>query len=419
MANNLIFGSTPEGGVGKVGGQYFIIGRVTAIVLGEYLDDGKTKNPDWNNEGDLGKIDFEILYTGLNTNRTNKVSKSAWPIFSFIKQYPLVNEIVYIVSGPSDGLNDNYKNQKLFYYPPFSVWNAVNHNAFPNMEQYSEFLKDYYQKSGYEGSATAAPAKLPLGFTFFENEKVKTLKPFEGDSLIEGRFGQSIRFGSSNFFRRGKDNWSTVFAGNERPGDLELAQSSGKPITIIINGQGNPTVANSDKFSTTIEDISRDDSSIYLTSGQILNTLNVSDIKGEKYAFPYKGNQALITSDRVMLYSKKENVLLYSRQDIGLASIKNTTINSDKTIITSNKILLGDAFATEAAMLGDTFTIQLTRLLEGLNSAANRLQGASSTNPGAAAQSIRLAGLEINDSTTKMLNYLKKRLHLSKIVNIE
>jgi hypothetical protein len=419
MANDLIFGSTPEGGVGKVGGQYFIIGRVTTIVLGEYLEDGKTKNPDWTSPADLGKIDFEILYTGLNLRRANKVSKSAWPIFSFIKQYPLINEIVYIVSGPTDGLNDNYKNQKLFYYPPFSLWNSINHNAFPNMEQYSEFLQYYYQQPGYQGSATTAPAKLPLGDTFFENEKVKTLKPFEGDSLIEGRFGQSIRFGSSNFFRRGKDNWSTVFSGNERPGDDELAQSSGKPITIIINGQGNPTVANSDKFSTTIEDISRDDSSIYLTSGQILNTLNVSDIKGEKYAFPYKGNQALITSDRVMLYSKKENVLLYSRQDIGLASIKNTTINSDKTIITSNKILLGDAFATEAAMLGDTFTIQLTRLLEGLNSAANRLQGASSTNPGAAAQSIRLAGLEINDSTTKMLNYLKKRLHLSKIVNIE
>jgi hypothetical protein len=120
-----------------------------------------------------------------------------------------------------------------------------------------------------------------------------------------------------------------------------------------------------------------------------------------------------------MLYSKKENVLLYSRQDIGLASIKNTTINSDKTIITSNKILLGTAFATEPAMLGETFTVQLRRLLETLVSAANRLKGASSTNPGAAAQSIRLAGSEIEDASTKMLNYLKGRNHLSKIVNIE
>ncbi len=104
MASNNIFGSSPEGGMGKSGGQYFIIGRVTSIVLGEYLDDNKTKNPDWTNDGDLGKIDFEILYTGLNMVKANKVSKSAWPIFSFIRQYPLINEIVYIVSGPSDGL---------------------------------------------------------------------------------------------------------------------------------------------------------------------------------------------------------------------------------------------------------------------------------------------------------------------------
>lgn len=417
MANDLIFGSAPEGGVGSITGQYFIIGRVTSVVLGEFFDDGKTKNPDWKSDADLGKIDFEILYTGLSTKKSNKISKSAWPIFSFVKQYPLVNEIVYIISGPTDGLNDNYKNQKLFYYPPFSTWNAVNHNAFPNMEQYSGFLQDYYQKPGYQGSAATQPAKLPLGINFEENDKIKTLKPFEGDSILEGRFGQSIRFGSSNIYRSGKDTWSQGiggFAGTNNTSNL-----SGSPITIIINGQGRPSVENSDKFSTTIEDISRDDSSIYLTSGQVLRTLNVSDIKGEKYEFPYKGNQALICSDRVMLYSKKENVLLYSRQNIGLAAIKNITLNSDQSIITSNKILLGDSFVTEAAILGNTFTKQLTRMLTKLQSAGNRLQGASTTNPGAAAQSIRLAGQEIVDAVSDMTNYLNQERHLSKIVNLK
>ena len=417
MAKDLIFGSTPEGGVGTVTGQYFIIGRVTTIVLGEFFDDGKTKNPDWTSDADLGKINFDILYTGLNTKRSNKISKSAWPIFSFVKQYPLVNELVYIISGPTDGLNDNYKNQKLFYYPPFSVWNAVNHNAFPNMEQYSEFLQNVYQQPGYEGSAVTQPAKLPLGIYFEENDKVKTLKPFEGDSILEGRFGQSIRFGSSNAFRSGKDTWSQGIGGFAGTGNT--SNLAGSPITILINGQGRPAVENSDKFSTTVEDISRDDSSIYLTSGQVLRTLNVSDIKGEKYEFPYKGNQALICSDRVMLYSKKENVLLYSRQNIGLAAIQNITLNSNTSIVTSNKILLGDAFVTEAAILGNTFTRQLTRMLTQLQSAGNRLQGASTTNPGAAAQSIRLAGQEIVDAVSDMTNYLNQERHLSKIVNLK
>lgn len=406
MANDALFGYSPEGGVGKVTGQYYVIGRVTSIVLGEYLDDGVTKNPDWVSDADVGKINFEILYTGLNTNRTKKVSKSAWPIFSFIRQYPLVNEIVYIVSGPSDGLNDNYRNQKLFYYPPFSVWNATNHNAFPNMEQYFDYLKYYYQQPGYQGSAVTSPAKLPLGTYFEENDKVKTIRPFEGDSIIEGRFGQSIRFGSNNLYRKDYDTWS-------------LGTQTSKPITVIVNGQGTPASRNLDKFSTTVEDISRDDSSIYLTSGQILRTLNVSDIKGEKYEFPYKGNQALVCSDRVMLYSKKENVLLYSRQNVGIAAINNVTINSVQHVVTSNKILLGDASATESAMLGDSFTIQLTRLLENLKNAGQRLQGASTTNPGAAAQSMRIAGKDIENATTTMINFLNERLHLSKVVNVK
>jgi len=408
MASNNIFGSSPEGGMGKSGGQYFIIGRVTSIVLGEYLDDNKTKNPDWTNDGDLGKIDFEILYTGLNMVKANKVSKSAWPIFSFIRQYPLINEIVYIVSGPSDGLNDNYKNQKLFYFPPFGVWNAVNHNAFPNMDQYSEFLKYQYQQPGYQGSADISQTKLPLGVSFQENDKVRSLTPFEGDTLIEGRFGQSIRFGSSNIIRSTKNTWSTN------------RDSNGKPITIIINGQGRPSAQNADKFVTTIEDISRDDSSIYLTSGQVLNTLSISEIKSAKYEFPYKGNQAIVCSDRVMLYSKKENVLLYSKQEIGISAIKPVNIySSENVIVNSPKISLGDEFVTESAMLGDAFTDQLIRMLQLIESAGNSLLGASTSNPGATAANVKIAGNKITEATRNMISYLDSGLHLSKIVNLK
>jgi hypothetical protein len=276
------------------------------------------------------------------------------------------------------------------------------------MDQYSEFLKYQYQQPGYQGSADVAQTKLPLGVSFQENDKVRTLTPFEGDTLIEGRFGQSIRLGSSNAIRSSKNTWSTN------------KEASGKPITILINGQGRPSAENSDKFVTTVENISRDDSSIYLTSGQALTSFTVADIKSAKYEFPYKGNQALVCSDRVMLYSKKENILLYSRQEIGLSAIKPINIYSgENVIVNSPKISLGDEFVTEAAMLGDTFTIQLTRMLENLKNAGNRLQGASTTNPGAAAQSIRIAGKEIENAANVMINYLNEGLHLSKIVNLK
>jgi hypothetical protein len=407
MANDIMFGSTPEGGAGSSHGQYFIIGRVTSIVLGEYYDEGIQKNLDYANPSDIGKIDFEMLYTGLNLRRANKVSKSAFPIFSFLKQYPLIGEIVYIVSGPSDGLNDNYKNQKLFYYPPFSLWNAVNHNAFPNMDQYSEFLKQYSQQPGYQGSTNSAQAKLPLGKYFQENEKVKSLKPFEGDSIIEGRFGQSIRFGSSNSYRRDSDTWSVGASEND---------FKGKPITIIVNGQGKPNVKNSDIFSPTVEDVSRDDSSIYLTSGQPLRTLNVSDIRSKKYEFPYNGNQALICSDRVMLYSKKENVLIFSKKEIGISANSTVSIySSEDVVINSKKILVGDEFATESAVLGDTFTKQLIKFIEDLEKAGSILKTISQANITPA----QIAGESIRDTSKKMAGFLKDRLHLSKIVNLK
>jgi hypothetical protein len=409
MASNNIFGSSPEGGMGKSGGQYFIIGRVTSIVLGEYLDDNKTKNPDWTNDGDLGRIDFEILYTGLNMVRANKVSKSAWPIFSFARQYPLINEIVYIVSGPSDQLNDNYKNQKLYYFPPFGVWNAVNHNAFPNMDQYSEFLKYQYQQPGYQGSADVSQTKLPLGVAFQENDKVRSLTPFEGDTLIEGRFGQSIRLGSSNAIRSSKNTWSTN------------KEASGKPITILINGQGRPSAENSDKFVTTVENISRDDSSIYLTSGQALTSFTVADIKSAKYEFPYKGNQALVCSDRVMLYSKKENVLLYSRQEIGISAIKPVNIYSgENVIVNSPKISLGDETANESIIKGDTFTNELVTFLMNLQTVATHMSKFSESNLGAAAQDMHIAGVYLMNSTARLKDFLSptsgnKGDHLSKI----
>jgi hypothetical protein len=412
MPNNGIFGNSPDGDMGSNSGQYFIIGRVTNIVLGEFFDDGITKNPSWTSPADLGKIDFEILYTGLSVKKTNKVSKSAFPIFSFLRQYPLIGEIVYIVSGPSDSLNDNFRNQKLFYYPPFSLWNAVNHNAFPNMDQYANYVSNFSEKPGYEGSTDAEKAKLPLGNYFIENDKVKTLKPFEGDTIIESRFGQSIRFGSSNFFRGENDTWSI--------GSPTDVANIGKPITIITNGQGRPSANNADLFSTTVEDVSRDDSSIYLTSGQILRTLTVSDIKSSSvYAFPFSGNQALITSDRVMLYSKKEHVLLYSRKNVGLAAIQDVTVDGKQVIVTSDKILLGDAFATESAMKGEIFTIQLVRMLENLLAAGDYLKGASSTNPGAAAQNMNIAGNLIVESVRTMINFLGNRYHLSKNVMIK
>ena len=112
-------------------------------------------------------------------------------------------------------------------------------------------------------------------------------------------------------------------------------------------------------------------------------------------------------------------MLLYSRKNVGISAIQDVTVDGKQVIVTSDKILLGDAFATESAMKGEIFTIQLVRMLENLLVAGDKLKGASSTNPGAAAQNINLAGNAIVKSVSVMIDFLNNRYHLSKNVMIK
>lgn len=249
-----IFGNKFSGDAGQKGGQYFQIGRVKSIVLGPYKGGTKELDPDYSSPADLGKIKYELLYSPLGTSFSGGVSEPAWPMSGFLKHYPVVNEIVLILTGPSDSLNDSYSNQKRFYFPPYNLWNDSNHNAFPNLNEWADFLNNSANQPGYSGNSVAAP-KLPLGYTFGE-KFVRNLQPFEGDIILQSRFGQSIRFGSTVPEHKKSNTWSN--SGN-----------TDDPITIITNEQGYR--AELSKLDTFIEDINRDGSSIYMTSTQEIN----------------------------------------------------------------------------------------------------------------------------------------------------
>jgi hypothetical protein len=144
----------------------FIIGRVKKIVLGPENYDG-SKNEDYSNPSDVGKIFYEVMYSNLNLSKAKYSNEPAFPIFNFVKQLPVVSEIVLIVPGPDHNLNDRIDSQAYFYFPPYSVWNSVNHNAFPNMEEYANYVQDFYTKNQFSGrnpDPNFMP-KLPMGYT--------------------------------------------------------------------------------------------------------------------------------------------------------------------------------------------------------------------------------------------------------------
>jgi len=238
-------------------GSGFLIARVKDIVLGPLKDSIRNiPDPNFTGYGDLGKIRFEILYSP-DRSSISTISDFAYPLNSgAIKYFPLESEIVYILQGPSPDFNDDNQNKRLYYMSPFPLWNAVNHNAFPNLEEYAQFNSQQKSKPQYNRSSISNNSILefPKGYSFQENPKIRSLAPFEGDNIIESRFGSSIRFGSTTPVMKNSNHWSD--SGN-----------NGDPITIIRNGQGDPSNP-SDPFSFTVEDINTDKSSIYLTAGQ-------------------------------------------------------------------------------------------------------------------------------------------------------
>ena len=304
MADNL-FGRSYSGVTNKQRGEQFIIARVTSIVLGPKKGGTLIPDPDYTTNADIGKIRYQLLYHPLGSSNPDASYPPAWPINGFVKQYPVENEIVLIMRGPSPKLNDAYENQQFFYFPPFGLWNDSNHNGFPDLNEYENFLTKFKSQPGYQSEERPTP-NIPLGYTFQEKEDIKNLKPFEGDVILQARFGQSIRFGSTVSDLKSENPWSN-------------SGKNGDPITIISNEQG---VRPGSKFDTFVENINKDGSAIYMTSTQ---EIFIEDLN----SFPLRSFGKGIDVQRQPVYTLNKPItfpsVLKSNADIDKQSLGNAT----------------------------------------------------------------------------------------------
>ena len=205
-----------------------------------------------------------IYYTKLNNNIPNEqiwasTANIAKPLFSHLKYYPLINEIVLIVDTYDKNIY-NSSNKSSYYLPQVNIWNHPHHNALPSVNGLeSEATSNDYQQTenGIIRRVEDGSTDIPLGEYFKENSNIKPLLPYEGDMVIEGRFGNSIRFGSTNIGEsipnENKNQWSQI-------------GKTGDPITIIRNGQ--PEETDKKGWVPLIEDSNKDASIIYMTSNQ-------------------------------------------------------------------------------------------------------------------------------------------------------
>jgi hypothetical protein len=351
------------------------------------LNQIKKDNPKLYNkyQGDfaLGGIIFDSVSNPTESGKEENEFEGlsfALPLFPNFKQVPLINEIAYIISFPSPNLQNpefiDLNNTTFYYFLPINIWNNIHHNALPDPLSTTTTTpseqKSYQQvEAGSRVKTTDGVDNINLGETFDEQPNIKNLQPYEGDVIFEGRWGQSIRFGST--VTGSNNTWSSI-------------GPNSKPITIIRNGQYDDK---KEPWIPITEDINLDSGSIYLTSNQKINLTPSSKNYNSYSTQPisinqYTNPQIILNSGRLVFNSSQDSILLTSKKSIGLNSVESVNIDTPKTIIQSNKIYLGDKedSNTQPLLLGQDTVDLLGQILDNLSTIVNDLSVLVGVPPG-------------------------------------
>lgn len=132
--------------------------------------------------------------------------------------------------------------------------------------------------------------------------------------------------------------------------------------------------------------------------------------------FPYKSNQLILTSDRVILHSKDDAIFLFGKKAVSLSSTN--TINLDanqKVLIYCPKIELGSRAELEGepVVLGNRLNEQLDILTNAILSAGTLLSQVSEENIGASMEYIRDSGKLLYYAAQESKAYIATKAILS------
>jgi len=243
-------------------------------------------------DGDESTVEFlNAIKVRSYTDYYNNETIIALPANTNIKQIPLVGEHVLLFKTTNQESSAKKWRDIWYYFPVVGIKAAINENRILGI---AEKLSDI-------------DVSERLTKETFKSKEISPLQQYEGDLLIEGRWGNSIRF--SNTFSTNKNY--TV----DKPwiGDTE-----GDPIIMISNGRKNFA-----KKQFVVENIQDDGASLYLTSTQRIPTFKLNNelyqaISSAEFAYP----QLIGTADRITLKAKSDHIILDSQIGIEINSPK-------------------------------------------------------------------------------------------------
>jgi hypothetical protein len=395
-AFNSTIGDTFNALLAQQVGNIFQPVRVKSIILNESHPRFKELG-EWNG---LGIIEYETVSNPISSTEPLPFAR---PLLSNQKSLPLINEIVFLFSLPNTNIGQFTTSNDNYYLTTVSLWNHPHHNAYPTQPSTlpPSQQKDYVQtQAGSVRRVTDQSTEINLGNTFKERSDIHPLLPFEGDVIYEGRWGNSIRIGST--VQNTPNNWSNIGA-------------NGDPILILRNGQGTQT---QEGWIPTTEDINNDDSSIYLSSTQQIpieaSSTDYTSYKNNPPLKPkdYSGKQILISSGRLVFNTTEDHLLLSSNKSINLNSLGGINLDTNTFTIQSQNIYLGSKNATEPLLLGNQTVELLNQLISNLSSFAQICSTLVSTPPGTPLGPLNIVSTQLDASLKALqanLNNLKSK----------
>jgi hypothetical protein len=355
------------------------VGRVYGVVT-----TNETPTPEmfkkaggYNGVGTIFYLDYEQAKDVIGTIDNNFLSncKIAKPLYPQFQYYPLLGELVFLEDLPSLASQVSNTSVQKYYISTINLYGNQQQNSQP------------------------ANKDASLGATFIENPQIKTLLPFEGDHILQGRQGNAIRFSTTTTLFSNLNEWSSI-------------GKDDSPITILSNGFA---YISEEKYH--VEKINKDASSIYLTSTQKLplqtdKTGVLNNLTNPLNAPDYFNAQVIINADRVTLNSKKDEVMIFATTNVEINTKNVINLNADIRVhLNSNSVFLGpynNNSVPQPVLLGNETINLFIHLQQTLNKLAKYLSSSVGVPEGAPIISINSAGKELIKDAQRMCDLIDK-----------
>lgn len=280
---------------------------------------------------------------GLIIVATNVGYVPALPVNVNDFQVPLPGEIVLLLQGP-DYINTADPGLSHYYISTISTLGNINHNVRPiprarfpkiqdskaqnavnldagitrstlaiaaNRDDIGTQTKDAVDGATTEYIDTLNSLLSPERLTSFITKEVKPLQHFQGDQILQSRFGNAIRLSSTHTLNQNSNGAYLKYP-------YWKGEQSNDPFIAITCG-----INDNDRTNFAIENPDADDSSIMLSSRQRIQNMTLSQpkrVSGFTAMTSYANPQIVITSDRLVFNSKQDEILLSGKKTVGIAT---------------------------------------------------------------------------------------------------